>query len=155
MPRPPRQRNAGGRRAQSTGHSISGHEIQHGHELHRYWTHTELETACPSSLKGHLTSLGPGYLIHKIGLKLTCISGWRDDLVVKSTECSSRGPRFVSQHPQGGSQLSVTPVPSGPKPCSSLCGTHTCGTNTFMWGNTRIHKNKTISSHSTYLPKCF
>jgi len=33
--------------------------------------------------------------------------GWRDGLVVKSTDCSSRGPEFKSQQPHGGSQLSV------------------------------------------------
>jgi len=30
--------------------------------------------------------------------------------VVKSTDCSSTGPGFSSQHPHGGSQLSETPV---------------------------------------------
>jgi hypothetical protein len=30
--------------------------------------------------------------------------GWRDDSVVKSTDCSSRGPEFNSQQPHGGSQ---------------------------------------------------
>jgi hypothetical protein len=35
------------------------------------------------------------------------ISGWRDDPVVKSTDCSSRGPEFNSQQPHGGSQPSV------------------------------------------------
>jgi hypothetical protein len=34
-------------------------------------------------------------------------SGWRDDSVVKSTVCSSRGPEFISQQPHGGSQPSV------------------------------------------------
>jgi hypothetical protein len=33
--------------------------------------------------------------------------GWRDGLVVKSTDCSSRGPEFNSQHPHGGSPPSV------------------------------------------------
>jgi hypothetical protein len=33
--------------------------------------------------------------------------GWRDDSVVKSTECSSRGPEFNFQQPHGGSQPSV------------------------------------------------
>jgi hypothetical protein len=28
--------------------------------------------------------------------------------VVESTDCSSRGPRFNSQHPHGGSELSAT-----------------------------------------------
>jgi hypothetical protein len=30
--------------------------------------------------------------------------GWRDGSVVKSTDCSSRGPEFKSQQPCGGSQ---------------------------------------------------
>jgi hypothetical protein len=34
-------------------------------------------------------------------------SGWRDGSVVKSTDCSSRGPEFNSQYPHGGSQLFV------------------------------------------------
>jgi len=34
--------------------------------------------------------------------------GWRDGSVVKSTDCSSRGPEFNSQQPHGGSQPSVT-----------------------------------------------
>jgi hypothetical protein len=33
--------------------------------------------------------------------------GWSDGSVVKSTDCSSRGPEFNSQHPYGGSQPSV------------------------------------------------
>jgi hypothetical protein len=33
--------------------------------------------------------------------------GWRDGSVVKSTECSSRGPEFNSQQPHDGSQPSV------------------------------------------------
>jgi len=35
------------------------------------------------------------------------IGGWRDGSVVKSTDCSSRGPEFKSQQPHGGSQPSV------------------------------------------------
>jgi len=33
--------------------------------------------------------------------------GWRDGSVVKSTDCSSRGPEFQSQQPHGVSQPSV------------------------------------------------
>jgi hypothetical protein len=32
---------------------------------------------------------------------------WRDDSVVETTDCSSRGPEFNSQQPHGGSQPSV------------------------------------------------
>jgi hypothetical protein len=34
-------------------------------------------------------------------------TGWRDGSAVKSTDCSSRGPEFISQQPHGGSQPSV------------------------------------------------
>jgi len=34
-------------------------------------------------------------------------AGWRDCSVVKSTDCSSRGPEFNSQQPHGGSQPPV------------------------------------------------
>jgi hypothetical protein len=33
--------------------------------------------------------------------------GWSEGSAVKSTDCSSRGPEFKSQHPHGGSQPSV------------------------------------------------
>jgi hypothetical protein len=32
--------------------------------------------------------------------------GWRDGSVVKSTDCSSKGPEFKSQQPHGGSHAS-------------------------------------------------
>jgi len=32
---------------------------------------------------------------------------WRDGLVVKSMDCSSRGPEFNPQQPHGGSQPSL------------------------------------------------
>jgi hypothetical protein len=35
-------------------------------------------------------------------------SGWRDGSVVKSTDCSSKGPEFKFQQPHGGSKPSVT-----------------------------------------------
>jgi hypothetical protein len=42
-----------------------------------------------------------------VHIKIRLNSGWRDGLVVKSTDCSSRGPEFNSQQPHGGSQPSV------------------------------------------------
>ena len=33
--------------------------------------------------------------------------GWQDGSVVKSADCSSKGPEFKSQQPHGGSQPSV------------------------------------------------
>ena len=41
---------------------------------------------------------------------------------LRSTGCSSRGPRFNSQHPHGSSQVSVTPVPGDLIPSSGLHG---------------------------------
>ena len=46
-----------------------------------------------------------------VTLQETRLQGWWDGSVVKSSDYSSRGPRFKSQHPHGSSQLSVTPVP--------------------------------------------
>jgi hypothetical protein len=48
-------------------------------------------------------------MMDKLGLRNT-EEGWRDGSVDKSTDYSSRGPGFKSQHPHGSSQLSVTPV---------------------------------------------
>jgi hypothetical protein len=42
-----------------------------------------------------------------IHLKIIIIRGWRDGSVVKSSDCSFRGPEFNSQQPHGGSQPSV------------------------------------------------
>jgi hypothetical protein len=39
--------------------------------------------------------------------------------VVKSTGCSYRAPRFNSQHPHGGSQPSIIPVPGDLIPSSA------------------------------------
>ena len=44
------------------------------------------------------------------------MGGRRDGSVVKSTGCSSQGPKFNFQHPHGSSQLSPTPVPGNPTP---------------------------------------
>ena len=35
------------------------------------------------------------------------LSSWRDGSVVKSIDCSLRGPEFNSQQPKGGSQPSA------------------------------------------------
>jgi hypothetical protein len=51
-----------------------------------------------------------------------CHWSWRDASVVKSTGCSSRGPGFYPQHPQGSSQLSITPVPGNPTHSSLFHG---------------------------------
>ena len=40
-------------------------------------------------------------------LHIKACLGWRDGSVVKSTDCSSRGPEFNPQQPHGGSQPSV------------------------------------------------
>lgn len=35
---------------------------------------------------------------------------------MKSTGCSSKGPRLNTKHPHGSSELSITPVPEVPTP---------------------------------------
>jgi hypothetical protein len=47
------------------------------------------------------------YLSPEVNLRNFSLD-WRDGSAVKSTDCSSRGPEFNSQHLHGGSQSSVT-----------------------------------------------
>jgi len=44
---------------------------------------------------------------YNVGVKKKKKRGWRDGSVVKSTDCSSKGPEFKSQQSHGGSQPSV------------------------------------------------
>jgi len=44
---------------------------------------------------------------HDKNIYIKKVPGWRDGSVVKSTDCSSRGPEFKSQQPHGGSQPPV------------------------------------------------
>jgi hypothetical protein len=67
-----------------------------------------------------------------IGLFLR--AGEMDGSEFESTDCSSRGPGFNSQHPQSSSQLSVTPVPGDLIPSH----THICRQVTNAYKN----KNK-------------
>jgi hypothetical protein len=46
-------------------------------------------------------------LQHYLQVRKILERGWKDGLVVKSTECSTEGPEFKSQQPHGGSQPSV------------------------------------------------
>lgn len=64
-----------------------------------------------------------------------------DSSAVKSTGCSVRRPRFDSQHPLRGSQLSVTPFALDPTPSSSLRGHQTRTRHTGM----RVCKNLHIT----------
>ena len=56
-------------------------------------------------------------MLLRLVLKLAVIWGWRHGSAVERTS-SHRTFRFNSQHPHGGSQLSVTPVPENPMPSS-------------------------------------
>ena len=74
--------------------------------------------ACMGQKEAHTTHTGPGGMgfdvlegcVHsgwrggQLEVKRS-FGGWGDDLVFKSTSCSSRGPRFNSQHLHGSSQL--------------------------------------------------
>jgi hypothetical protein len=71
--------------------------------------------------------------------------GWRDGSVVKSTPYSSRGLGFNSQHPHGGSQLSVTPVPGDLCPLLVSTGTrYASGGETYLEAKYSHTKNKII-----------
>ena len=86
----------------------------------------------------HAWQAGFGQEINKDSL------GLRDDSVVKSTGCSSRGPRFEPQHPHVGSQPSITPAPGDLVTSSGLEGHYTqCGAYTHMQTKHLTHiKNK-------------
>jgi hypothetical protein len=60
---------------------------------------------------------------------------WRGSLVVESTG----GIGFDSQHPHGGSQQSVTPVPGNPRPSSGFLGYQA-----YKWC-LGIHTDKTLT----------
>lgn len=50
-------------------------------------------------------------MLHGCFFKKACVGGhWRNDLAVNNIGCSSRGLTLKSQHPNGNSQTSVTPV---------------------------------------------
>ena len=51
-----------------------------------------------------------------------CLEKTKNKTKQKSTECFSREPRFSSQHPHGSLQLSVTPVPDDQTPSPDHCG---------------------------------
>jgi hypothetical protein len=57
---------------------------------------------CPKVDPAHMEPMEPSYPLPK-----AVILGWRDGSVVKSTDCSSKGPEFNSQQPHGDSQPSV------------------------------------------------
>jgi hypothetical protein len=62
---------------------------------------------------------------------------------IKSTGCSSRGPRLNSQHPHGGLQLTVTPVLGDLILYSGLCRHCVCTLCTEVYASkTHIHIKK-------------
>ena len=68
-----------------------------------------LSLSSGSPLPYHFLSFPASTYGHSLFQKQS--EGWRDDSAVKSTGCSSRGPRFHSKHSHGSSQSSVNPVP--------------------------------------------
>ena len=63
--------------------------------------------------------------------------GWRGGSAAKSTSCSSRGPRFNSQHSYSDSQPSVIPIPRVLTPLLNSEGT----------GHVYIHSAGKTSTH--------
>lgn len=63
--------------------------------------------------------------------------------MVKSTACSSRGPRFNSQHPHDGTQLSVTPDPGDLTPFLAFTGSAcTQCTDIYIGNNIDTYENE-------------
>lgn len=56
--------------------------------------------------------------------------GWGDGSGLKSICCSGRGPKISFQHPHGGSQPNVTPVP-GVTPFWTSWALHAHGARTY------------------------
>jgi hypothetical protein len=88
---------------------------------------TELRTSVLLTAEPSLQAQAKYFLKSKI-------RGWRDGSAVKNTGCSSRGPRFNSQHPHGGSQLCDT------VPHTTVCNSSSKKSGAF---NTDRHTGKT------------
>jgi hypothetical protein len=72
--------------------------------------HKKLSSVLPTDISKNLICLRKPLEEETLkgrGTLLRSYKGWRDGSVVKSTDCSSRGPEFKSQQPHGGSQPSV------------------------------------------------
>lgn len=77
----------------------------------------------------------------------------RDDSVIKSIDCSYRGPGFGSQHPHSDSQPSIIPFQGIQHPLLTFMGIrHTYYTQTYMQAKYLcIPNNKIIFNDSVYL----
>lgn len=74
-------------------------------------------------------------------------TGWKGDLVVKKTCCSSRVPVLIHSITQGSSKPSVPQDSGDPTPSSCICGhLHTRGTHVRVhtWAHSHTHTNKNI-----------
>ena len=68
---------------------------------------------------------------------------WRAEVsVIKNTGYSFRGPRFSSQQPHGGSQLSVAPVLGDEAVLLSSRGWILCSRGEHTYTQTHIHINQ-------------
>lgn len=67
---------------------------------------------------------------------------WKDGSTVKSTCCSFRVPVFISQHPHGASQPSVTPVSGDPIPSSDFHRHQACVWHIYIHGSRTSHIKK-------------
>ena len=85
------------------------------------WAAVDLESERPGL---HLRALNglPLFLHLQTGDSRLCQMPCGVGEVAQWGGCSSRGPSFSSQHPQGSSQPSVTWAIGNPTPSSGLCG---------------------------------
>lgn len=79
------------------------------------------------------------------GIKHLNSSSYRDSSVAKSTDRSSRWRGFNSQHPHGGWQPLLSPVPGHQMPTSGLYGQHAHRWWIYMHTNSHIYKIKNFN----------
>jgi hypothetical protein len=89
-----------------------------------------------------------------------CHWGWRGGSAIKKTCYSFRGLRFSSQHPYGGSQLSMTPVPWDLMPSSGFHGrcmpvVHRCSHRQDTYTQRNTNKGGKLKQKKIKRPECW
>jgi hypothetical protein len=75
-------------------------------QIIRYFMSQKVEISYVHNAKGgEKGEVWHAFISKEMNVFKSIVIGWRDGSMVKSTNCSSKGPRFSSQHPHGSSQL--------------------------------------------------
>lgn len=100
--------------------------------------HTWSQTSYNASNQMTLSNLNQLPKFPPLRVKTRSLRIWRGGSVVKTTSCSSRGPRFDSQHSHRSSQHSRPPDPENPTPSPDLFRDHA-----WVWYKD-IHEGRTL-----------